>query len=83
MTPGMLKSLLHFPGFAVDPTGKEAKQSRPNGKALESAAQSLDLVRRLFYATGIIPSDGGAKQLSQRGNAELVFGSGAVSLNGF
>jgi hypothetical protein len=82
MTLGILKSL-DFPGFAVDATGKEAKQSRPNGKALESAGQRLDLFRRSFYATGIIPSDGGAKQLSQRGNAELAFGSGAVSLNGF
>ena len=32
---------------------------------------------------GIVPSDGGAKQLSQRGNAELFFRSGAVRLNGF
>src|SRR5882724_3628090 len=41
------------------------------------------LCRRLFYVAGIVPSDGGAKQLCQRGNAELFLGSGAVSLDGF
>ena len=37
----------------------------------------------LFYVASFLPPDGGAKQLSQRGNAELFFGSGAVSLDSF
>jgi len=85
MTPGMLKALVLPPAFAGDGIGKVAKQSRPKGKALKSACQEepFDLFRRLFYVAGFLPPDGGAKQLCQRGNAELVFGSGAISLDGF
>ena len=45
----------------------------------------FDLTKQigLFYVPGFVPPDGSAKQLSQRGNAELVFRSGAVSLDGF
>src|SRR6266436_2060455 len=61
------------------------KRSRPKGQGIGTSVsgRTFDLSRCLFYAAGIVPSDGGAKQLGQRGNAELVFGSGAVSLNGF
>ena len=85
MTPGMCEALVVLPAFAVDGIGKVAKQSRPNGDALKSACQEepFDLFRRLFYVAGFLPPNGGAKQLSQRGNAELVFGSGAISLDGF
>jgi len=38
--------------------------------------KTSDLFRRLLYVAGIVPSAGGAKQLSQRGNAELFFRSG-------
>ena len=34
MTPGNVKVVVAFPVFAVDATGKEAKQSRQKGKAL-------------------------------------------------
>jgi hypothetical protein len=45
--------------------------------------KTFDPFRGLFYVAGFFPPDGGAKQLSQRGDPELVFGSGAVSLDGF
>jgi hypothetical protein len=37
----------------------------------------------LFYVTGIVPSDGCVKQLSKGSNAEFLFRSSAVGLNGF
>src|SRR5512132_4467876 len=82
---GYVEGFVAFPAFAVGATAKEAKRSRPKGKALESAweEEPFDLFRRLFCVAGIVPSDGGAKQLSQRGDAELFFRSGAVSLNRF
>jgi hypothetical protein len=85
MTPGMCEALVVLPAFAGHDIGKVAKQSRPKGKALKSACQEepRDLFRHLFYVAGFLPPDGGTKQLSQGGNAELFFGSGAVSLDGF
>jgi hypothetical protein len=40
---GYVKSLLHFPGFAVDPYRKRSKAELTNGKALESACQDSSL----------------------------------------
>ena len=36
---GYVEVLVAFPAFAVGAAGKEAKQGRPKGKALESARQ--------------------------------------------
>ena len=80
-----VRGLVAFPAFAVGARGKEAnaEPTRGQGIGISAPGRTFDLFRRLFYAAGIVPSDGCAKQLSQRGNTELFFRSGAVRLNGF
>jgi len=63
---------------------KEVKLRRRDAKAAKQIVKKgPDLCGRLFYVAGVVPSDGGAKQLRQRGNAELFFRSSAISLNSF
>ena len=85
MIPGMVKSPRYIPGRRSRCYRKGSKADRVRGQGIGSRVPrgSCDLFRRLFYVAGIVPANGGAKQLSQRGNAELFFRSGAVSLDGF
>ena len=63
---------------------KEVKLRRRNAKAAKQiVTKGPELCGRLFYVAGVVPPDGGAKQLRQRGNAELFFRSSAISLNSF
>jgi hypothetical protein len=75
---GFVKVLVAFPAFAVGATGKRSKVEPTKGQGIGISVprKTSDLFRRLFYAAGIVPSNGGAEQLSQRGNAELFFRSG-------
>lgn len=83
MTPGMCKVLVVLSAFAVDAIGKVANRAEQRqGIEISVPGRIFRSVSPPNYVAGFLPSDGGAKQLSQRGNAELVFRSGAVSLNG-
>ena len=63
---------------------KEVKLRRRDAKAAKQIVKNdPDLSGRLFYVAGVVPPDGSAKQLRQRGNAELFFRSSAISLNSF
>jgi len=84
MTSEMLDALLHpCLRSRCQRKGSKAEPTKGQGIGISVPRRTFDLFRRLFYAAGIVPSDGGAEQLSQRGNAELFFRSGAVRLNGF
>ena len=84
MTSDMLEALLHSPPSQSMPEERsKAEPTKGQGIGISVPGRTFDLFRRLFYAAGIVPSDGSAEQLSQRGNAELFFRSGAISLNGF
>jgi hypothetical protein len=52
---------------AVDGHRKRRKAELANmqGIGISVPGRTFDLFRRLFYVAGIVPSDGGAKQLSQ------------------
>ena len=68
MTPGYVKPLVAFPAFAVDARKRsKAEPIKVQGIGMSVLKRTFDPSPRLFYAAGIIPSDGGAKQLSQRG----------------
>ena len=63
---------------------KEAKLRRRDAKAAKQIVKKgPELFGRLFCVAGVVPPDGSAKQLSQRGDAELFLRSGTVGLNGF
>ena len=63
---------------------KEVKLRRRDAKAAKQIVKKgPGLCGCLFYVAGVVPPDGSAKQLSQRGNAELFLRSGTVGLNGF
>ena len=63
---------------------KEVKLRRWDVKAAKQIVKNdPDLCGRLFYVAGVVPPDGSAKQLRQRGNAELFFRSSAIRLNSF
>jgi hypothetical protein len=53
---GYVKVVVAFSAFAVDATGKEAKQSRQKGKALESACQEEPSICFAAYFTWLASS---------------------------
>ncbi len=53
---GYVEVLVAFPAFAVGARGKEAKQSRPKGKALESACQEEPSICFAAYFTRLASS---------------------------
>jgi hypothetical protein len=84
LTSDILEALLHSGSSQSLPEEKkQAEPTKGQGIRIRVPRRTFDLFRRLFCVAGVVPPDGGAKQLSQRGNAELFFRSGAVRLNGF
>ena len=70
-------------GEAVSGVRMALIRDGPTARVWSRASTMPRSVSLLFYVTGIVPLDRGAKQLSQRSNAELFFRSGAVRLDGF